>query len=356
MTASSRSRRRTVAWAAGGLFALATAVLVWVLVVSSATSGASSVLIGSLDQRSLLSVSVSVVFVSLCVGLWSVDSPRWMLPLKIIGVALSGCAAALAAFVSMMIVDVNVTPLLHDGCDTGYVVVERAFLMGSSGTVYRQDDSFLVTEVARTSGDDAYQPFSMGGYAVTESAGSLVVAYAVNRPLDGASVSPSPGTSFSVPVLRGRTPQCEGASGPTPNSTPKPDAPPVDDAPATVASIDEALRERLRASLNAASGTVVDAAGTPIDPAAVSISSIPCPDQPGTRREMQIDFRSEDNARSLEQILEVWDQAGYEKDRAIQEDIRFSAIEPVARMSVKDRSSIDGLIHMTLHSVCGISE
>lgn len=345
-----------VAWGAGGLFALATAVLVWVLAVPSVTSGASSVLIGPLDQRSLLSVFVSVSFASLSIGMWSIDSPRWMLPLKIIGGVLSGCAAAAAAFVTMIIIDVDVTPLLDDGCDTGYVVVERAFLMGSSGTVYRQGESFVVTEVARTSGDDAYQPFSMGGYAMTETDGSLVVAYAVDRPLDGASVSPSSGTSFSVPVLASRTPQCEGASGRTPNPTPTPDPPSIDDTPATVASIDEALRERLSSSFGAASGTVIDATGTPIDPAAVSIASIPCPDQPGTRRELQIAFRTEDNARSLEKILEVWDQAGYEQDRAMQEDIRFSASEPVARMGLKDTSSIDGLIHMTLHSVCGISE
>ena len=47
-----------------------------------------------------------------------------------------------------------------------------------------------------------------------------------------------------------------------------------------------------------------------------------------------------------------WDRAGYEKDRAMQEDIRYSEGRPVERMSVRDTSSTDGLVHLTVSSVC----
>ncbi|MFK3678018.1 hypothetical protein ACI2IP_09805 [Microbacterium sp. NPDC090218] len=350
MTPAPRSRRRTITWIAGGFFAIATAVVVWALAVPSVTSGAASVLIGPFDEPSVLTLSVFVALASLCVGLWSIDSPRRMLPLKIIGVVLAACAGAIAAFLSALIVDVNVTPVLHAGCDTGYVVVERSFLMGSSGTVYRQDGPFTATQVARSSGDDAYQPFSMGGYAVTEAGGTLTIDYAVNRPIDSTGVTGGSGSTISLPVLEDRTPRCGlTAAGVT---TPIPTTPSAEPAPVTVESIEGDMREIVGASLAASSGAVVDASGAPLEASALSLSSVPCAEGPGSRREVQIAFRTDDNARSLERILAVWDQAGYDSDRAMGEDIRYSESLPVARMSVKDTSSIDGLIHLTSTSVC----
>ena len=117
-----------------------------------------------------------------------------------IGVVLATCAGALAALAAVFTVDANVTPVLHRGCDTGYVVVERSFLMGSSGTVYRQDGAFIVTQVGWSSGDNGHQPFSMGGYAVTEERGMLTVSYAVNRPVASTGVTAGSGTSRSLPA------------------------------------------------------------------------------------------------------------------------------------------------------------
>ncbi len=211
-------------WIAGVVFACATAVVFWVSAVSTASSGTASVLVGPLDERSLLTLSVLLAFAALCVGLWGVDAPRRMAPLKVIGVILAACGGALAAFASVLTVDVNVTPVLHAGCDTGYVVVERAFLMGSSGTVYRDDGAFVATPVGRTSGDDAYQPFSMGGYTVTEERGTLTISYAVNRPVESMGVTAGSGTTISLPVIDGRTPHCglAAGSGPEPEPLPTP--------------------------------------------------------------------------------------------------------------------------------------
>lgn len=353
MTPAPRTRRRTTVWVAGGVFAVATAVVFWVVAVSSASAGAASVLIGPLDERSLLTLTPLLAFASLCVGLWGIEAPRGMLPLKVIGVVLAGCAGALAAFVSLITVDARVTPVLYAGCDTGYVVVERSFLMGSSGTVYRQDGAFIGTEVGRTSGDNGFQPFSMGGYAVTEEQGTLTVSYAVNRPVPSMGVTGG-GPSISLPVLDGRAPHCApgAGSGPTPAPTTPSAEPEPAPEPVTVTAIDRDLREMIGASFAAASGTVVDASGAPLDASTLPISSAPCTDAPGTRREVQIGFRTGDNTRSLASILAVWDEAGYEKDRAMREDIRYSEDLPVSRVSLTDTSSIDGLLHLTSTSVC----
>ncbi|MDF2558660.1 MAG: hypothetical protein K0R99_106 [Microbacterium sp.] len=180
----------------------------WQVGVSAATSGTASLLIGPLDDHSLMPIATLIAFVALAVGLWSVDAPRWMLPLKIIGIVLAACAGFLAAFSVLLGADVKVTPLLHGDCDTGYVVVERSLLMGSTGTVYRQDGGVVVTAMARTSGDNAYEPFAMGGYAVTEKDGTLSVRYAINQPNAGSNPLGTYAGSFSVPVVEGRTPDC----------------------------------------------------------------------------------------------------------------------------------------------------
>ena len=339
-----------VARIAGAFFAVATAVVVGQLGVSAATAGTATLLIGPLDERSLSTIAMLIAFLSLGTGLWSVDAPRWMLPLKIVGIVLAACAAALAALVITLVGDAKATPLLQGDCDTGYVVVEHRSLRGSSGTVYRQD-GFIATSVARTSGDDAYEPFAMGGYAVTEADGTLSVSYAVNRPNSYANPAGTYASSFSVPVLEERTPQCGLEMHREPPLDPGP-ASPSAPAPATAASVDDEMRELVGASFEAAAGTVLDASGAPLDVAALPLSSAPCTTAPGTRHEMQLDFRTDDNARSLDDILAVWDRAGYEQDRAMQEDIRYSEGRPVERMSIRDTSSVDGLLHLTVSSVC----
>jgi hypothetical protein len=174
----------------------------------------------------------------------------------------------------------------------------------------------------------------------------------VNRPIDSMGVTGGSGSSFSLPVLDDRAPRCglrsAGDSGPAPGRA----TPSSEPAPVTMDSIDDDMREIIGDSLAAASGAVVDASGAPIEASALSMSAAPCAEGPGTRRELQLEFRTDDNTRSIERILAVWDRAGYERDRAMHEDIRFSETLPVARMSIADRSSIDGLIRLTTTSVC----
>jgi hypothetical protein len=340
--------RRTVTRIAGGLFAIATAIIVWMLALDAASSGTASVLLGALDGQSVLSLAMLVAVSALCVGLLGVAPPRWMLPLKIVGAVLAACAAAVAMLDVVLTVEANVTAVLSDGCDTGYVVVERSFLLGGNSTVYRMDGPLTIVRVGRASGDDGYQPFSTGGYAVTADGDTLTIHYSVDRPSEDTDLTAAGYPTLVLPALPGPH-QC-GLTGPRdlfpapPSTSPR--------APITAESIDEGLRELLTASIDASAGAVLDASGAPIDVSGLTPVIAACADTAGIQKELSIDFRTEDNARSLARILEVWDAAGYDRDRAMQEDIRYSETLPIERMSIRDRSSIDGMLHMTITSAC----
>lgn len=60
----------------------------------------------------------------------------------------------------------------------------------------------------------------------------------------------------------------------------------------------------------------------------------------------------DDNADVLDAVLAAWDDAGYLKDRAMQEDIRYSE-SGSARLSARDKSSIDGTLTLTITGRCG---
>ena len=63
-------------------------------------------------------------------------------------------------------------------------------------------------------------------------------------------------------------------------------------------------------------------------------------------------MRTHDNAVSLERILAAWTAEGYASDRAIQIDIRYSESLPVESLSIRDSSTIDGMIWMQILSQC----
>ncbi|WP_141932094.1 hypothetical protein [Microbacterium sp. SLBN-146] len=75
----------------------------------------------------------------------------------------------------------------------------------------------------------------------------------------------------------------------------------------------------------------------------------------GTRYTAAIDVSTSDNPRSVAAILARWDSADYLADRAMQEDIRYSATMPVERMSILDSTTIDGLVHIDLQSACAVA-
>lgn len=143
------------------------------------------------------------------------------------------------------------------------------------------------------------------------------------------------------------------ADAPTP-STP---AAPPSDPPAEPITVDDAraeLTRMLTATFEASVSPVVTGDGAPATADSISPVASPCGDA-GTRLTASVEFRTDDNAASLAAILTSWDDAGYAPDRAIQEDLRYSTTLPIARMSIRDRSTIDGLLHMEIESTCAVT-
>lgn len=113
------------------------------------------------------------------------------------------------------------------------------------------------------------------------------------------------------------------------------------------------LVERATAAVSqaAAVGPVTDTNDVAVNLAAVVPKSAACGDS-GSEASVQLDFRTGDNAQSLDRILAAWDSAGYAPDHAMQEDLRYSATLPIAKMIIRDSTTIDGLIHMDLVGQC----
>lgn len=236
------------------MFAGATAIVVAVIAVDRFSAGAASVLLGPLDDQTILSASMLVASLALVMGLWSVSSPTWMLPLKILGLLGAVVAVLGAGVFTLFSIDVSHTTLVEGGCDTGYVVVERTLLFASKGTVYQQEGLFIASPVGRTSGDDAHEPFAEGDYTVTTTDGTLTIEYGVDRG--------GPTATLSLPAIVDRVPSCGYAatsldtrSGPAEPTTPTEILTPT--------SVDTAIDHLLDDSLAAAAavGTPVDASG-----------------------------------------------------------------------------------------------
>lgn len=333
--------RRRLVRIAGGAFACATAIAVFTIIVDRASGGTASVLLGPLDEQTILSGAMLVAFVAIVVGLWGVGGPRRMLPFTIVGILAATVAALTAGFFSLVSVDVSLTTVVEDGCDSGYVVVERQLLLGSSGTIYRKDGPLVSTIAGRVSGNNAHQPFAAGDYTATRNGSTLLVRY---RPNPGGTA-----VQLFVPAVVDRESAC-GLTDPDPGGRPQPSASAA--PPLTPSAMDDEIRRLVDASLSASTGAAVDAGGAPIDPSTVTPVRAPCTHGSGVQLQVDLAFRTDDNAASVVRILEVWDDAGYSADRSMQEDIRYSASNAVARMSIRDKTSVDGLVHLTIVSAC----
>lgn len=344
---SPRSGRRILLWVAGAVLGFAVAILVTLLFVSTASDGAAAVLVGTLDSNGLAGLSSIAGLAALSVGLCAIPVGRrallLLVPARIAGIA----GTALAGVVWLLTASATVVPLIADGCDTGYVVKEESFLLVGSGTVYRQD-GLLVAAVARTSGDDGYHPFADGAYSVTASGASLDVWYSHDLDPFAAPVTTDRDPDLTLPILTGRTPACGLATG---ARTPIPATP---TAPAYSANeARAALDSMVAASLDAAVGPVLDSAGQLLERRELAPVATACGED-GSRTGLAFTFKTADNAASLARILQIWDAEGYDADRAMQEDIRYSSSLPVERMSIRDSTTIDGLIHMQVTSRCGV--
>ncbi|MFK4760715.1 hypothetical protein ACI3KS_07250 [Microbacterium sp. ZW T5_45] len=328
------------------VLAAAVGLLLVVLTVEQVSAGAATVLLGPFDGHALIVGCTLLGTIAATIGVWLSGS---LLSVRILALLLGVAASAFSALGAFVLSDTSVTTIEVNGCDTGYVVVERSFLFLSTGTIYRPDGPFIVVAAGRSSGDDGYMPFAAGTYAVTRVGDDWQIDYAIESGRAAADTS-------SLPVLAGH--ECTTASSgeggwdppPTPTPTPTPTR-----AVVRQDQIVDAVRTMIAASFDAAGGEVRDATGNELDAATLSVPLAPC-DVPGTERaEVSLQFATADNARSLTRILEAWDDAGYLPDRAMQSDIRYSETLPVAQMTIRDRTTIDGLLHMTITSACAVS-
>ncbi|MET4705829.1 hypothetical protein [Frigoribacterium sp. UYMn621] len=136
-------------------------------------------------------------------------------------------------------------------------------------------------------------------------------------------------------------------NGPAVEPTPSRQTPPQ----FTAQYVRSAIQEMAAVSQKAAVTPVTDAKGAVVNLAEIVPRSAACGDS-GSQGSAQLDFRTGDNAESLARILAAWDSAGYAPDRAMQLDIRSSATLPVATMTIRDSTTIDGLIHLYLVGQC----
>ena len=333
---------------AGTALAASVAVIVTLLTIHTASNGEISVLIGTLGSDRLAGLALITALASLTVGIFLIPVRRpWLailVPARLAGVA----ATCLAALAWMVTASATVVPLISAGCETGYVVEEESFLLSGRGTVYRTDGIF-VTAVEQTTGDDGYHPFDDGAYAVEDGGDSLRVWYNVVSDDEGGPISTRGEPAFTLPKLRDRALAC-GFHVATRTTPPQPPTAPEYGIGELRGRVDEMIRESFAASV----GSVRDGAGNALDSRGVMTGAETCADG-GTRITAALDFTTTDNAVTLARILEAWDRAGYLADRAIQEDLRTSATLPVQQMSVRDSSTIDGLIHMQIASRCTVT-
>lgn len=144
------------------------------------------------------------------------------------------------------------------------------------------------------------------------------------------------------------------AVGATVAIEPQPPAEPEPE-PITVRGARVEMTRMLQATLDAAVPPVVDENGDPITIDDVEIRASAC-DEQGSKLGAALTFSTGDNAGSLAGILGVWDRAGYLPDRAMQEDLRYSTTLPLERMSIRDKTSIDGYIHIEIASTCAAAD
>lgn len=343
-------RRRPALLVLGAVVGLATALIAAVQTVATVSGGTQSVLVGPLGSGGLIGLATVAALCALAVGLCLIPVPRLGLVLLVPARLGAFASLAIAGFVWMLLTPgPTIVPLVSGGCDSGYVVAENSFL-STSGTVYRQD-GLLVTPVAHTSGNHAYRPFASGAYTVDGRGSELDVWYDFSDQSDDLSTAKVGPPAFVVPKLTDRTHTCGVQVARPARYAPSP-APTTRPLETTASD----MRTMIARSLAAAVGPVRDASGAVIDATEQTPRLAMCEATSDSGRfsdaTLDLAFRTDDNAASARKILAVWDAAGYLSDRAMHEDIRYSTTLPVAKMSLRDTTTIDGLIHMQVTSRC----
>ena len=142
------------------------------------------------------------------------------------------------------------------------------------------------------------------------------------------------------------------AVGSTPAIAVPPPPPSVADQH-TVAEAREEMLRMLSASVAAAAEPVTNEGGAEPSIDDSLLGSVACGDT-GSRVVASVTLKTGENAASLRSILSVWDAAGYLPDRATQEDLRYSTTLPIERMSIRDTTTIDGFLHLSVESACAV--
>lgn len=129
--------------------------------------------------------------------------------------------------------------------------------------------------------------------------------------------------------------------------------PPLTPAATGVPTRDAAYTEMQRmitASLAAVRDQTNAFGGGPLTTDDVRISAESC-NVEGTLLSADFTFFTEEPT-AAEDILTVWDSAGYQPNGALQTDIRYSSLLPVAKMVLDDTSTVNGHVRMQIVSQC----
>lgn len=133
-----------------------------------------------------------------------------------------------------------------------------------------------------------------------------------------------------------------------PAASPTPEAQPL-----TVPQARDEITRMLHATIEASTPPLRTPEDAPVTVHQTPVSAVPC-GEAGARLTVDLAFSTDDNAASLPRILAAWDSAGYMPDRAMQEDLRYSTELPIERMSIRDTTTIDGMLHLRLESACAV--
>lgn len=176
-----------------------TVAVAGVALVDSMSGGAAQLMLGPLISEQIVGVATILAFTMTASMLCVVSAPSgWLVPV-VIARALSFGAVLVALLGGVFMLPAAVTPLLVEGCESGYIVKERSLLLLSSIAVFEKD-GLLITPVTHTSADDGYQPFAAGTYDAWVT-GDRIDGWFAIRPGSAGSVG-----TFTLPVLQ--SPDC----------------------------------------------------------------------------------------------------------------------------------------------------
>lgn len=270
------------------------------------------------------------------------SSPRWARVLSVIGMILFGIAALLASGAAML-----------------------GFLLGGGYELHvRLEDPKRVADAIGAVGGDHLHTMSFLAWCLLISGIVTAVAGLMrSRPWVGTGLTamamlggvlalgtPYANTQFDQTMAHAQQTLADAAAlEPRPATIPQPT--PLTPPPPSLDDTTAGVRDMIARTFEVAVGDVVDERGLVLTAETVQLAGTAC-DEHLTTPGAVIRFQTNDNRSSLTHILAAWDEAGYLPDRATQLDIRYSEELPVEHMEIRDRTTIDGMLHMVIRGQC----